>query len=246
MPAVELQAIAPAFNPVIRHLLDESRVRWLTAEEMMVPFFYGDTVYLCRHGKHDFIPDRVEVAGGRVMEGTPDSKSFCHARQRDEFLVPMAPSHMNNLSSLPLELLLYIISFLPFESARLIPFVSKRFRSAWSQAIVVPHSHNGSIEETSHTLSSFINNFNEHDPSKSTRKMELHLNKSTSVSTILGPHNTMHMNFFSNGSKKEEDFCWQIEIKDRRVESKGFLVKTLWLESVDSFSFLHGVGLFFA
>ncbi|KAF3579416.1 hypothetical protein DY000_02035630 [Brassica cretica] len=205
MPAVELQAIAPAFNPVIRHLLDESRVRWLTAEEMMV-LFHGDTVYLCRHGKHDFIPDRVEVAGGRVMEGTPDSKSFCHARQRDEFL----------------------------------------FRSAWSQAIVVPHSHNGSIEETSHTLSSFINNFNEHDPSKSTRKMELHLNKSTSVSTILGPHNTMHMNFFSNGSKKEEDFCWQIEIKDRRVESKGFLVKTLWLESVDSFSFLHGVGLFFA
>ncbi|CAN6804543.1 unnamed protein product [Brassica oleracea var. botrytis] len=130
--------------------------------------------------------------------------------------------------------------------ARLIPFVSKRFRSAWSQAIVVPHSHNGSIEETSHTLSSFINNFNEHDPSKSTRKMELHLNKSTSVSTILGPHNTMHVNFFSKGSKKEEDFCWQIEIKDRRVESKGFLVKTLWLESVDSFSFLHGVGLFFA
>ncbi|CAN6835487.1 unnamed protein product, partial [Brassica oleracea] len=122
--------------------------------------------------------------------------------------ITMDEHEQDNLSSLPLELLLYIISFLPFESARLIPFVSKRFRSAWSQAIVVPHSHNGSIEETSHTLSSFINNFS---------------------------------HFFSNGSKKEEDFCWQIEIKDRRVESKGFLVKTLWLESVDSFSFLHGV-----
>ncbi|KAG2265328.1 hypothetical protein Bca4012_077308 [Brassica carinata] len=149
----------------------------------------------------------------------------------------MDEHEQDNLSSLPLELLLYIISFLPFESTRLIPFVSTRCRSVWSQALVVAHIHNGSIEEISHALSSFIHNFNEDDPSKNTRKMELHFDKSTFVSTILGPHNVMHMNFFSNGSKNEESYCWRIEIKDqipRRVEPSGFLVKTLCLDSVDS------------
>ncbi|KAG7643674.1 F-box-like domain superfamily [Arabidopsis suecica] len=142
------------------------------------------------------------------------------------------------LSCLPLELLLYIISFLPFESARLTPLVSTRFRSVWNQAILVAHSHNGSIEVISHAVSRFINNFDEHDPSKNTRKLELHVDKSTFVSTILAPHNVMHMSFFfSGGSKKEESFCWRLEIDDhipRRVDSSGFLVKTLCLDSVNS------------
>ncbi|AEC09686.1 unnamed protein product [Arabidopsis thaliana] len=142
------------------------------------------------------------------------------------------------LSCLPLELLLYIISFLPFESARLTPLVSTRFRSVWNQAILVAHSHNGSIEDISHAVSRFINNFDEHDPSKNTRKLELHVDKSTFVSTILAPHNVMHMSFFfSGGSKKEESFCWRLEIDDqipRRVDSSGFLVKTLCLDSVNS------------
>lgn len=142
------------------------------------------------------------------------------------------------LSSLPLELLLYIISFLPFESARLIPFVSTRYRSVWNQALLVAHSHNGSIKDIFHTVSRFINNFNEHDPSKNIRKLELHVDKSTFVSTILAPHNVMHMSFFfSDCSKKEESFCWRLEINDqipRRVDSSGFLVKTLCLDSVNS------------
>ncbi|KAF8049163.1 hypothetical protein N665_2281s0006 [Sinapis alba] len=146
----------------------------------------------------------------------------------------MDEHEQNNLSSLPLELLLYIITFLPFESARLIPFVSTRFRSVWNQALVLAHIPNGSIEEISHVLSSFIHNFNEHVPSKNTRKMELHFDKSTFASTILGPHNTMHMNFFSNGSKNEESFCWRIELDDQIPRHVGFLVKNLCLDSVDS------------
>ncbi|KAG7574219.1 F-box domain [Arabidopsis suecica] len=142
------------------------------------------------------------------------------------------------LSSLPLELLLYIISFLPFESARLIPLVSTRFRSVWNKAILVSHSHNGSIEDISHVVSRFINNFDEHDPTKNTRRLELHVDKSTFVSTILAPHNVMHMSFFFSGdSKIEESFCWRLEINDqipRRVDSSSFLVKTLCLDSVNS------------
>ncbi|CAH8291447.1 unnamed protein product [Eruca vesicaria subsp. sativa] len=151
----------------------------------------------------------------------------------------MSEQRPDIISSLPLELLLYIISFIPFESARLTPFVSTRFRFVWSQALVVAHSHNGSIE----AISRFIHNFNEHDPSKNTRKMELHFDKSTFVSTILAPNNVMHMSFiFSDGSKREESFCWRIEINKqipRRVESKGFLVKTLCLDSV--YSLTHEV-----
>ncbi|KAF8084901.1 hypothetical protein N665_0694s0030 [Sinapis alba] len=142
------------------------------------------------------------------------------------------------ISSLPLELLLYIISFIPFDSARLTPFVSTRFRSVWSQALVVAHSHNGSIE----VISRFIHNFDEHDPSKNTRKLELHFDKSTFVSTILAPHNVMHMSFFSDGSKEEDSFCWRIQTKDQipqRVESGGFLVKKLCLDSV--YSLTHEV-----
>ncbi|CAL9236186.1 unnamed protein product [Arabidopsis halleri] len=145
------------------------------------------------------------------------------------------------LSSLPLELLLYIISFLPFESARLIPLVSTRFRSVWNQALLVAHSHNGSIEDISHVVSRFINNFDEHDPTKNTRRLELHVDKSTFVSTILAPHNVMHMSFFfSGGSKKEDSFCWRLEINDqipRREYSSGFLVKTLCLASVNSLTY---------
>ncbi|KAG2326386.1 hypothetical protein Bca4012_035352 [Brassica carinata] len=142
------------------------------------------------------------------------------------------------LSTLPLELLLYIISFLPLESARLIPFVSTRFRFVWNQALLVAHSHNGSIE----AISRFIHNFDEHDPSKNTRKLVLHLEKSTFVSTILAPNNVMHMSFFSDGSKREERFCWRIEVNDqtpKRVESSGFLVKKLCLDSV--YSLTHEV-----
>ncbi|CAF1809051.1 BnaC04g06000D [Brassica napus] len=143
------------------------------------------------------------------------------------------------ISSLPLELLLYIISFLPFDSARLTPFVSTRFRSVWNQALLVAHTHNGSIE----SISRFIHNFDEHVPSKNTRKLELHLDKSTFVSTILAPNNVMHMSFFfSDGSKEEDSFCWCIETNDhipRRVESRGFLVKTLCLDSV--YSLTHDV-----
>ncbi|KAJ0258735.1 F-box protein [Hirschfeldia incana] len=143
------------------------------------------------------------------------------------------------ISSLPLELLLYIISFLPFDSARLTPFVSTQFRFVWSQALLVAHSHNGSIE----AISRFIHCFDEHDPSKNTRKLELHLDKSTFVSTILAPHNVMHMSFFfSDGSNREDSFCWRIEINDqvpKRVESSGFLVKKLCLYSV--YSLTHEV-----
>ncbi|XP_010509008.1 PREDICTED: F-box protein At2g39490-like [Camelina sativa] len=143
------------------------------------------------------------------------------------------------LSTLPLELLLYIIGFVPFESARLIPFVSTRYRSVWNQALLVAHSHNGSIEDIFHAVSNFIDNFDEHDPSKNTRKLELHVDKSTFVSTILAPNNVMHMSFFfPDGSKKEESFCWRLEINDqipRPVDdSSGFVVKTLCLDSVNS------------
>lgn len=141
------------------------------------------------------------------------------------------------LSRLPLELLLYIISFLPFESARLTPFVSTRFRSVWSQALIVAHSHNGSTEDISHGLSRFINDFDEHNPSKNTRRLELHFDKSNFLSTILAPNNVIHMSFFSGETKKYESFCWRLEINDlipRRVNSSGFLVKTLCLDSVNS------------
>ncbi|XP_023640689.1 F-box protein At2g39490 isoform X2 [Capsella rubella] len=142
------------------------------------------------------------------------------------------------LSSLPLELLLRIISFLPFESARLIPFVSTRYRSVWNQALLVANSRNGSIEDIFHAVLRFINNFDEHDPSKNTRKHEFHVDKSTFVSTILAPHNVLHMRFFfSDGFKEEESFCWRLEINDqmpRSVDSSGFLVKTLCLDSVNS------------
>ncbi|EFH38460.1 hypothetical protein ARALYDRAFT_497550, partial [Arabidopsis lyrata subsp. lyrata] len=67
---------------------------------------------------------------------------------------------------------------------------------------------------------------------------QLHVDKSAFVSTILAPHNVMHMSFFfSGGSNKEESFCWRLEINDqipRRVDSSGFLVKTLCLDSVNS------------
>ena len=151
----------------------------------------------------------------------------------------MSEQKQDILSSLPLELLLYIISFLPFDSARLTPFVSTRFRSVWNQALLVAHTHNGSIE----AISRFIHNFDEHVPSKNTRKMELHFDKSTFVSTILAPNNVMHMSFFfSDGSKEEDSFCWRIETNDqipKRVESSGFLVKTLCLDSV--YSLTHEV-----
>lgn len=152
--------------------------------------------------------------------------------------ITMYEQNSDIISTLPLELLLYIISFIPFDSARLTPFVSTRFRFVWSQALLVAHSLNGSIE----AISRFIHNFDEHDPSKNTRKLELHLDKSTFVSTILAPNNVMHMSFVYGGSKEEDSFCWRIQTQDqipKRVESRGFLVKTLCLDSV--YSLTHEV-----
>ncbi|CAN8287180.1 unnamed protein product [Cochlearia groenlandica] len=149
------------------------------------------------------------------------------------------------ISSLPLELLLYIISFLPFQSARLTPFLSTRFSYVWNQALVISHimSHKGSSQDISCAVSTFINNFDEQDPSKNTRKMELHFEKSTLVSTILAPNDVMHMRFFlsllsSDCKKEESSFPMRLGINEhipRRVDSRsGFLVKTLCLDSVNS------------
>ncbi|KAL1067759.1 hypothetical protein V6Z11_D12G152700 [Gossypium hirsutum] len=74
------------------------------------------------------------------------------------------------ISSLPDELLFYIISLLPFESAIQTIFLSTRWKFLWNLALV----HRGNKEDVPTAVFGFIANFDEHNPTRNIRRFSHH------------------------------------------------------------------------
>nr|KJB73801.1 hypothetical protein B456_011G253200 [Gossypium raimondii] len=142
------------------------------------------------------------------------------------------------ISSLPDGLLFHIISLLPFESAIQTIFLSTRWRFLWNLPLV----QHGTKEDVPSAVSGFIANFDEHNPTRNTRRFRFHFGEYGLLSAILAPNNKLHLHFSAENMQNPTHFSWQIELNnpqnlsDHQPTPCTFFVKTLNLTSVNHLS----------
>lgn len=148
----------------------------------------------------------------------------------------MEESGGDMISSLPEEILFYIISLLPFESAIQTIFLSKRWRLLWSKALV----QHGTKEEVSAAVSRFLTNFNEHNPTRNIRKFQFHFGKDSVLSTIIAPNNKLYVVFSAEKQEIPRQFGLELELTPQNLIHKPnirfFFIKTLNLSSINYLS----------
>ncbi|MBA0620848.1 hypothetical protein Godav_006517 [Gossypium davidsonii] len=114
------------------------------------------------------------------------------------------------ISSLPDELLFYIISLLPFESAIQTIFLSTRWKFLWNLALV----HHGTKEDVPTAVFGFIANFDEHNPTRNIGRFQFLCSEYDLLSAIIAPNNKSHLHFSAENMQNPTHFGWKIELNN--------------------------------
>ncbi|XP_010554596.1 PREDICTED: F-box protein At2g39490-like isoform X2 [Tarenaya hassleriana] len=147
-------------------------------------------------------------------------------------VIVMDEQATDRISGLPDEILLRIISFLPFESLIHTILLSRRWRLLWNQTDLVLH---GNKEDISGAVSNFLAGFDENDPMRNTRKLCFHFNGGhETLVSIFAPGEVLHLKFSSEepegiGLRR---FSWKLELSSHFQRDSAFFVRSLNLFSV--------------
>ncbi|KAJ8765960.1 hypothetical protein K2173_020476 [Erythroxylum novogranatense] len=136
------------------------------------------------------------------------------------------------ISSLTDEMLLHIISLLPFEAAIQTIFLSKRWKLLWQKSLV----QHGTKEDLATAICSFLNTFNEHNPSKNTRKFEFYFDNGGVLLAFVGPNSKLHLCFSTEKQEFPIHFGLHLNFDQQNLPPQlspcTFFVKSLHLVSV--------------
>ncbi|XP_059627149.1 F-box protein At2g39490 [Cornus florida] len=139
------------------------------------------------------------------------------------------------ISKLPNEILLHILSLLPFDSAvkmiKISP-LSTRLNDLWTS---VQHGAEGDIESA---LADFLNQFDELDPLKNHRRLQFHFGLGQILLASIGLNRKLHLDFSKGKQELPRQFRWQLMGQSlwhlfRNEHPSLTLVKTLKLTSVN-------------
>lgn len=138
-------------------------------------------------------------------------------------------------SYLPKEILGRIISFLPNESSMETILISTRWRDLWNEAII----RHGASQDITNVIAGFLTNFEELDPLKHPRKLQLHFPKDSVLLATIANNSKLLLDFSPWKKKLIIGIQMQYELqlkfnikKQQEIISSNFLVKNLYLKSI--------------
>ncbi|KAF5742654.1 F-box family protein [Tripterygium wilfordii] len=135
------------------------------------------------------------------------------------------------ISGLPDDILLRIISSIPFESAIQTIFLSRRWRLLWNSTTLVQY---GSRHDIAAAISSFVRNFNEHVQPCNNRKLRFHFGTDSVVSVIIISNDKLYIDFSSDRQEFPAQFGLKLDFNHQNpTDLNTFYVKTLQLVSVN-------------
>ncbi|CAK8540993.1 unnamed protein product [Lathyrus sativus] len=141
------------------------------------------------------------------------------------------------LSNLPKEILGHIVSFLPNESSMETILISTKWRDLWNEAIV----RHGTKQDITNILAKFLTSFDDFDPLKHPRKLQLHYDQDHVLLATIANSTKLLLDFNFSPLKKEfiiENIQKHYELQFKLNEEKNitynniFSLKTLYLKSI--------------
>ncbi|XP_027366420.1 F-box protein At2g39490 isoform X2 [Abrus precatorius] len=135
-------------------------------------------------------------------------------------------------NNLPDEILSCIVSFLPNEYALETSLISTRWRDLWNQVLV----RHGTTHNVTGVVAGFLACFDELDPLKHPRKLQLHFAQDTSLFASIATNSKLLLHFSTENKDLERLFELHFKLNNHQITHQlvpsTFLVKTLYLKSV--------------
>ncbi|CAL5363587.1 unnamed protein product [Camellia sinensis] len=137
------------------------------------------------------------------------------------------------ISNLPDDILLHLLSLIPFESALQTNALSNRWRIVWNKAF----TQHGTKEGIDCAVADFLLDFDHHNPLQHPRILNFHFGRGLILSATIGLRKKLHLKFCSEKQAYyPRQFGWFLVLNSfdpsHQPSPSAFFVKTLNLTSV--------------